>query len=89
MAEKAEPGYNTGEVVVMVFKGIVRNGAVKLPPEANLPDGTEVRVEPAAPKTFGGLMELAGTWQGNDADRIVEEIYTLRSSAPPRPSLDP
>ena len=73
----------------MVFKGIVRNGAVELPPEAHLPDGTVVRVEAAAPKTFQGLMEVAGTWQGNDADRIVEEIYALRSSAPPRPSLDP
>jgi hypothetical protein len=31
----------------MVFKGIVENGSVKLPPEAELPDGTEVRVEPA------------------------------------------
>lgn len=30
----------------MVYKGIVEKGTVKLPPEADLPDGTEVRIEP-------------------------------------------
>ncbi|HEV2352099.1 MAG TPA: hypothetical protein VG028_19880 [Terriglobia bacterium] len=30
----------------MTYKGTVSNGVVVLPPEANLPDGTEVRVEP-------------------------------------------
>jgi len=29
----------------MCFLGIVRNGHVELPPEAKLPDGTQVRVE--------------------------------------------
>lgn len=76
------------ELAAMVFRGIVRNGAVELPPEADLPDGTEVRLEATCPKTFQGLLELAGTWEGDDADRVVEEIYALRSSAPPRASLD-
>ena len=74
----------------MVFKGIVKNGRIELPPEANLPDGTEVRVEAASRKsTFADLLPFAGTWQGDDADEIVKEIYATRSSAPERASLDP
>ena len=34
----------------MGFVGVVSKGAVVLPPDANLPDGTEVRVEPLAAK---------------------------------------
>jgi len=30
----------------MSFTGKVKSGVVVLPPEANLPDGTEVKVEP-------------------------------------------
>ncbi len=30
----------------MSFTGIVKNGVVVLPPEANLPEGAEVKVEP-------------------------------------------
>jgi len=30
----------------MTYKGTVSKGVVVLPPEANLPDGTQVRVEP-------------------------------------------
>jgi len=36
----------------MTYRGKVEKGTVVLPPEANLPDGTEVRVEPVAPKTL-------------------------------------
>jgi hypothetical protein len=32
----------------MSYTGTVENGVVKLPPEARLPDGTPVRVEPLA-----------------------------------------
>ena len=72
----------------MVYKGVVRDGRVKLPPEADLPDGTVVRIEADSPKRFGDLLDLAGTWVGDDADRIVEEIYQRRSSAPPRAAFD-
>ncbi|MFQ5422989.1 MAG: hypothetical protein ACE5F9_03310 [Phycisphaerae bacterium] len=49
--------------------------AVALPPESELPEGTIVRVEAAPLGRFNDLMELAGTWEGDDADRIVAEIY--------------
>ncbi len=71
----------------MVFEGVVRNKAVALPPEADLPEGTIVRIEVAPFRRFNDLVKLAGTWEGDDADRIVAEIYALRSSAPPRASL--
>ncbi len=72
----------------MVFEGVVRNGAVVLPPEANLPEGTIVRIETGSLRRFDDLVELAGTWEGDDADRIVAEIYSMRSSAPPRVTLE-
>lgn len=72
----------------MVLKGVVRKGTIELPPGANLPDGTVVRVEASTRKSFRDLLDLAGTWQGDDADCIVEEIYRLRSSAPPRAPFD-
>jgi hypothetical protein len=71
----------------MVFEGVVRNGTVKLPPEADLPDGTIVRIETTPAKQFSDVLDLAGTWNGDDADRLVEEIDARRSSAPPRASL--
>ncbi len=71
----------------MVFQGVVRNRAVVLPPEANLPEGTIVRIEAAPLRRFDDLVELAGTWEGDDADLVLAEIYALRSSAPPRATL--
>jgi hypothetical protein len=59
-----------------------------LPAEAALPDGTVVRIEATRRARFGDLMDLAGTWKGEDAQRIVDEIYAARSSAPARASLD-
>ena len=92
VADHGEPGPGRVEsrqrAQTMVYKGIVHNGAVRLPPEAKLPDGMEVRIEPVARKTFADLLDLAGTWEGDDADRVVDEIYASRSSAPPRASLD-
>ena len=67
----------------MVFEGVVRNGAVALPPEADLPEGTVVCIEAAPLRRFDDLVELAGTWEGDDADRVVAEIYAHRSSARP------
>jgi hypothetical protein len=51
----------------MVFKGIVQNGSIKLPPGANLPDGTEVRIEAADDRP---LMELVRRLEavGDDSD---------------------
>ena len=45
----------------MAYVGKVTKGAVVLPPEANLPEGTTVRVEPIAPKTLAArLGDLIG-----------------------------
>ncbi|MCH7808576.1 MAG: hypothetical protein IIB60_05075 [Planctomycetes bacterium] len=72
----------------MVFEGVVRNRAVLLPPEADLPEGAIVRIEVTPFRRFNDLVELGGgTWEGDGADRVVAEIYALRSSAPPRASL--
>ena len=38
----------SGNFQSMSFTGTVEGGVVKLPPEAALPDGTKVRVEPVA-----------------------------------------
>ena len=72
----------------MVFRGVVREGAVELPAGVDLPDGTIVRIEATPGRCFRGLLELKGTWEGNDADVVVNEIYALRSSAPPRTPLE-
>lgn len=46
----------------MGFVGKVTKGTVLLPPEANLPEGTPVRVEPIAPHTLAErLKDLIGT----------------------------
>ena len=52
----------------MSYRGKVSNGTVVLPPEANLPDGTEVSVEPLAPKTL--------------AERLRDVIATVRGGPP-------
>ncbi len=49
----------------MVYEGIVQNGAVKLPPNVDLPDGTVVRIEPAPERP---LMDLARRLQGVNTD---------------------
>jgi len=49
--------------------GRVSKGMVVLPPEANLPEGTEVRVEPVAPKTLAErLKDVIGTLHGGPPD---------------------
>jgi hypothetical protein len=73
---------------LMTYKGIIRNGAVVLEADVDLPDGTEVRVEPVSRRRFCDLLELAGTWEGDDADAIVDEVYRARTSAPSRTSFD-
>lgn len=46
----------------MGFVGKVTNGTVVLPPGANIPEGTPVRVEPIVPQTLAErLKDLIGT----------------------------
>lgn len=65
----------------MTFTAVIRNGAIELPAAHNLPDGTIVRIETLEPKVARDLLPVCGTWEGDDADRIVAEIYQLRSSS--------
>lgn len=54
--------------VAMSFAGKVQNGVVVLPPEAKLPDGTEVEVTP-----------LVTAQQANDfTDRLVDIAEKVR-----------
>lgn len=67
--------YNGAEVSAMSYIGTVRNGRIELPPDAQLPDGTVVRVERVANDepdpadclarfaVDGGPADLAGTRQ--------------------------
>jgi hypothetical protein len=55
----------------MSFTGIVENGKVVLPPEANLPSGTKVRVETVGPETDSladSLQEFIGVFDDLPAD---------------------
>lgn len=45
----------------MNYKGRVSKGMVVLPPEANLPDGAEVRVEPVGATLAERLRDVLGT----------------------------
>ena len=59
--------------VVMSFAGKVQNGVVVLPPEAKLPEGTEVEVTPLATEQQAGdftdrLVRIAGKVRGLPAD---------------------
>jgi len=51
------------------YWGKVSKGTVVLPADANLPEGTEVRVEPVAPKTLAErLKDVIGTVRGGPPD---------------------
>ncbi len=57
----------------MTYRGTVKGGVVHLDPEAQLPDGTEVRVEPverdpSSPGIFVKLAHLAGRAKGLPPD---------------------
>lgn len=70
------------EVQNMTYQGKVFGGKVVLPPEANLPDGTEVRVEPIEPSRAGEpvlkkLLALAGIAQGLPEDLAQNHDYYL------------
>ena len=72
----------------MTYRGVVRNRSVELPPGTDIPDGTVVIIEPASHRRFADLRELAGTWAGDDADKVLGEIYAARSSRADGVSFD-
>ena len=55
----------------MSYTGTVSGGVVKLPPEAALPDGTQVRVEP---------LELL-----EDRQRLVDKLKAIAEAMPAMP----
>ncbi len=55
----------------MSYTGTVENGVVKLPPEADWPDGTRVRVEPLEVET--------------DRRHLVEKLRSIARSMPELP----
>jgi hypothetical protein len=46
-----------GRDTTMGYVGKVTRGTVVLPPEANLPEGTPVRIEPIAPETLAARLK--------------------------------
>lgn len=70
----------------MSYTGKVQNGVVVLPPEAHLPEGTEVRVErvkkqgrkPRAANSLGKmLLQFAGKAKGLPADMARNHDHYL------------
>lgn len=68
----------------MTYRSVVQQGAIALPPNAHIEDGTAVEIT-VCPKssTLGDLLKHAGRWHGDDAEAIVEMIYRTRSSRHP------
>ena len=56
----------------MSYTGTVEHGVVKLPPQANLPDGTKVRVETFSPSATRA--------------QLVDELRDIASSLPELPA---
>jgi hypothetical protein len=67
-----------GREVVMSFVGVVSKGTVVLPPDANLPDGTEVRVEPLRAKPLSErLSDVIGIVHGGPSDLAENHDHYL------------
>ncbi|HME00814.1 MAG TPA: hypothetical protein VKM93_26225 [Terriglobia bacterium] len=65
----------------MRYWGKVSNGTVVLPPEANLPEGTEVRVEPVAPRTLvERLKDVIGIVHGGPPDWAKNHDHYLHGT---------
>jgi hypothetical protein len=69
----------------MSYTGIVEDGKVLLPPEANLPTGTKVRVEPveddgALPTLDELLAPLAGKATGLPPDLAEQHDHYLHGT---------
>jgi hypothetical protein len=64
----------------MTYRGTVKNGVVVLEPDAALPDGTEVKVEPASgPTIFEKLGRLAGRAKGLPTDMARNHDHYLHA----------
>lgn len=72
----------------MTYRGHIHNGAVVLDERPDLPEGTEVSVQPvdapndAAPGSPQAVLKVAGTWSGEGAelDRLLEELRKEKSA---------
>lgn len=62
----------------MSFVGVVSKGTVVLPPDANLPDGTEVRVEALPTKSLSErLSNVIGIVHGGPPDLAENHDHYL------------
>ena len=69
----------------MSYTGTVENGAVKLPPEAQWPDGTTVRIEKIGPVTgrnnlTSRLRQIAAKLGGLPADLAEQQDHYIHST---------
>ena len=65
----------------MSFLGVVSKGTVVLPPDANLPDGTEVRVEELPAKPLAErLSGVVGIVHGGPADLAENHDHYLHGT---------
>ena len=73
----------------MSFTATVENGAIKLPPNVVLPNGTEVRIEPVPardPETFGeAFKEFIGAWKDGPVDGADNHDHYLYGLPKRRP----
>jgi hypothetical protein len=90
VAERARLRYDSGGFDhTMSYIGTVENGVVVLPPEADLTEGTKVRVEPvdgdeAVPTLEDLLAPLAGQASGLPSDLAEQHDHYLHGT-PKRP----
>ena len=73
----------------MSFTATVKNGAIELPPDVVLPDGTEVKIEAmtsARPATFGEHMKdfigIVTDGPGDRADQHDHYLYGTPKRVP-------
>ena len=68
----------------MILRGVVENGVVRLPANVRIPDGTVVRIEVLPRTHFADLIDLAGTWQGDDAESAPDHTTSVLEVAADR-----
>ena len=69
----------------MTYRGTVKDGVVVLPPEAGLPDGTTVEVQPVSPDGSGPdpldeLLHVAGRIEGLPRDLAAQHDHYLHGT---------
>lgn len=69
----------------MSYTGIVMGGVIKLPPEADLPDGTPVRVEPVQVASSRNeltrrLREIAASVEGLPPDLAAQHDHYIHGT---------